>query len=93
MADRPGESPAVAAARRAFYVLGTTTLVVVGLSWGRYVFVTLAFAVSSRCFSARSSLPQRRGLKRTGRSFHLSRVLAHRPSRLGGRQPSCQAAR
>src|SRR5689334_2306774 len=45
MADRPGDSPGVAAARRAFFVLGTVTLVVIGLSWGQKVFVTLALAL------------------------------------------------
>jgi predicted PurR-regulated permease PerM len=45
MADRQGYTGGVAAARRAFFVLGTTTLVVLGLSWGQRVFVTLALAL------------------------------------------------
>jgi predicted PurR-regulated permease PerM len=44
MAERPAESPG-ATARRAFFVLGTITLVVTGLSWGQKLFVTLALAV------------------------------------------------
>jgi predicted PurR-regulated permease PerM len=44
MTERPGGSPG-AAARRAFFVLGTIALVVAALSWGQKLFVTLALAV------------------------------------------------
>jgi predicted PurR-regulated permease PerM len=65
MADRPGDSPGVAAARRAFFVLGTATLVVVGLSWGQKVFVTLALAVLlTLLLGPVVSFLERRGLRR-----------------------------
>ena len=66
MADAPPDSPGVAAARRAFYVLGTIALVVVSLSWGRYVFVTFAVAVLlTLLLGPVVSYLERRGLKRT----------------------------
>src|SRR5262249_3436436 len=39
------EPPGVAAARHAFFVLGTTGLVVAALYWGQRIFVPLALAV------------------------------------------------
>jgi predicted PurR-regulated permease PerM len=66
MADRTSDSPGVAAARRAFFVLGTLTLVVLGLSWGQKVFVTLALAVLlTLLLGPVASYLERRGLKRT----------------------------
>lgn len=66
MADRPGDSPGVAAARRAFYILGTITLTVVGLSWGQKVFVTLALAVLlTLLLGPVVSFLERRGLQRS----------------------------
>src|SRR6476660_3500628 len=66
MADPPRDSPGVATARRAFYVLGTIALVVASLSWGRYVFVTFAVAVLlTLLLGPVVSYLERRGLKRT----------------------------
>jgi predicted PurR-regulated permease PerM len=66
MADPPRDSPSVAAARRAFYVLGTIALVVASLSWGRYVFVTFAVAVLlTLLLGPVVSYLERRGLRRT----------------------------
>jgi predicted PurR-regulated permease PerM len=45
MADRPPEPPGIAAARHAFFVLGTAGLVVAALYWGQRIFVPLALAV------------------------------------------------
>jgi predicted PurR-regulated permease PerM len=45
MADRPGDSPGVAAARRTFFVLGSIGLVVAGLYLGQRIFAPLALAV------------------------------------------------
>jgi predicted PurR-regulated permease PerM len=66
MADPPRDSAGVAAARRAFYVLGTITLVVISLSWGRYVFVTFAVAVLlTLLLGPVVAYLERRGLRRT----------------------------
>src|SRR5262249_60644744 len=45
MSDRPGDSPGVATARRAFFVLGSIGLVVAALYLGQRIFVPLALAV------------------------------------------------
>jgi predicted PurR-regulated permease PerM len=45
MAERPAESPGLAAARHAFFVLGSTGLVVAALYWGQRIFVPLALAL------------------------------------------------
>jgi predicted PurR-regulated permease PerM len=66
MADPAGDSPGVAAARRTFFVLGAITLVITGLSWGRYVFVTFAVAVLlTLLLGPVVSYLERRGLNRT----------------------------
>jgi predicted PurR-regulated permease PerM len=45
MTDRPADPPAVAAARHAFFVLGSTGLVVAALYLGQRIFVPLALAL------------------------------------------------
>jgi predicted PurR-regulated permease PerM len=45
MAEHPGDSPGVAAARRAFFVLGSVGLVVAALYLGQRIFVPLSLAV------------------------------------------------
>jgi predicted PurR-regulated permease PerM len=65
MADRPGDSPGVAMARRTFFVLGSVTLVVAALYWGQRVFVPLALAVLlTLLLTPVVSWLERRGLKR-----------------------------
>src|SRR5262249_35821657 len=65
MADRPGDSPAVAAARRVFFVLGSAGLVVAALYWGQRIFVPLALAVLLTLLLAPVvSRLERRGLRR-----------------------------
>jgi predicted PurR-regulated permease PerM len=65
MADRPVEPPAVAAARRAFFVLGSFGLVVAALYLGRNLFVPLALAVLlTLVLGPVVAWLERRGLKR-----------------------------
>jgi predicted PurR-regulated permease PerM len=65
MADRPGDSPGVAAARRVFFVLGSAGLAVAALYWGQRVFVPLALAVLLTLLLAPVvSRLERRGLRR-----------------------------
>src|SRR5262249_3842809 len=65
MADQPGDSPGVAAARRMFFVLGSVGLVVAALYWGQRIFVPLALAVLlTLLLSPVVSRRERRGLQR-----------------------------
>jgi predicted PurR-regulated permease PerM len=65
MADRAGEAPGAAIARRTFFVLGSVGLLVAALYVGRYIFVTLALAVLlTLLLSPVVSRLERRGLKR-----------------------------
>jgi predicted PurR-regulated permease PerM len=65
MADRPGDSPGIALARRTFFVLGSAALVVGALYWGQRVFVPLALAVLlTLLLTPVVSRLERRGLKR-----------------------------
>jgi predicted PurR-regulated permease PerM len=65
MADRAGDAPGAAIARRTFFVLGSVGLVVAALYVGRYIFVTLALAVLlTLLLSPVVSRLERRGLKR-----------------------------
>jgi predicted PurR-regulated permease PerM len=65
MPDRPAGHPGVAAARSAFFVLGSLGLVVAALYWGQRIFVPLALAVLlTLLLGPVVSRLERRGLKR-----------------------------
>src|SRR5262245_19801917 len=65
MADRTGDAPGAAIARRTFFVLGSVGLLVAALYVGRYILVTLALAVLlTLLLSPVVSRLERRGLKR-----------------------------
>jgi predicted PurR-regulated permease PerM len=63
--DRPGDSPSVATARRAFYVLGSVGLVVAALYFGQRIFVPFALAILlTLVLTPVVSRLERRGLSR-----------------------------